>query len=141
MPSCSDCGSQRAPRATLWTQCALTRRMSASAAPPTTRTRVVVAGRGDESLQVGQPAEALVQSGSGTWAPSTQPTRCSPWPCEPNRGLSTSERPAALSRVTSCCAAAADSVAQVGGVGHAGGVQQQAGHRLSTLRSMARASL
>ena len=39
VPSASACGSQRAPWATLCTQCSLTRRIAVIARPPTTSTR------------------------------------------------------------------------------------------------------
>jgi hypothetical protein len=73
--------------------------------------------------------------------PSTQPTSCSPSPCEPKSGFSTSARPAAVSRITSRRACSMDSVAQVGGVGTPAARSSRLVIDLSTVRSMARASL
>jgi hypothetical protein len=62
-------------------------------------------------------------------------------PGDPKSGLSTSERRAALSLVTSRCASAGDSIAHVGGVGTPAACSSRLVMALSTLRSMARASL
>ena len=62
--------------------------------------------RRHEALQVGHRRRTARDRGSGRRRP---PSRCSPLPCEPNSGLSTSSRPAAASRITRRCACAADS--------------------------------
>ena len=97
--------------------------------------------RRHEALQVGQAAVRAVQRRQRDVAAVHPADALQALPCEPNSGLSTSDRPAALSRVTSRCAAAADSMAQVGGVGTPAACSSTLVMDLSTLRSMARASL
>ena len=122
-----------------------TRRIAATARPPITSTRQSKPGRSRRRRSAaGTPRRRRRASdGSGAMhAADAAPSRRKPLPCEPNSGFSTSAAAGRRLRASATrCANAADSPAQVGGVGTPRRCSSKLVIDLSTLRSIARASL